>query len=322
MAVLIEERTAALIAENHPRSTFETWALTEFARTSVQVEVGARRLLDDEARVVAWVSGPGWQSDASAAAERLASRICVHPYRICRELERTKQGTTVLIDHLEGLADVVRSKNGLDEIQRCLLFDVLGVPLPLRDGTRRVPAGSDGPALLRCIEQEIARHQANLTSTLNQRDRDAQLLAIKNPQSYMDKHRRGLRSDLIRAQKQMVWAKEAWEQLRRGVEPGSIINPRTGQPINPDAEAAPAWKRAAAAASPPSPSSPPPASPPPSDGEAAEEAPAAADPDLPPIPDWLSPEDRETAMLLRELINRGRAEARAAAAQAEPPPPV
>jgi len=58
------------------------------------------------------------------------------------------------------------------------LFDVLGVPLPLRDGNRRVPAASDGPALITLIEQELARHQANLSSTLNQRDRDAQLRAM------------------------------------------------------------------------------------------------------------------------------------------------
>ena len=323
MAALIEERTAALIAENHPRSTFETWALGEFARASVQVEVGAKRLLEDEARVVAWVSGPGWQRDASAAAERLASRISVYPYRIRRELERSKQGTNVLVDHLEGLADAVRSKNGLDDIQRGLLFDVLGVPLPLRDGTRRVPAASDGPALLALIEQEIARHQANLTSTLDQRDRDAQLLAINNPHSYIDKHRRLLRSDQARVQKQLVWAKEAWEQLRKGVDPSSIIDPRTRQPINPDAEDAPAWKRDGADAAPPSPP------PPPSAAEAAEEAPSTVDLTMLRFPEWFTAEDRETAMIFAEPLLRMKAEAvaqmkaeAAAKAQAEPPPPV
>jgi hypothetical protein len=319
MAALIDERIAALTAESRPRATYETWAMGEFARSSVQVEVGWKRLLDDEPRVVDWLSGPGWETDASAAAERLADRLGRFPYRTARELERTKQGTNVLVYHLEGLADIVRSKNGLDDIQRSLLFDVLGVPLPLRDGTRRVPAADNGPALLALIEQELTRHQTNLTGTLNQRDRDAQRHAINNPHAYNDKHRRGLRSDLARAQKHMVWAKETLDQLRKGVSPSSIIDPRTHQPINPNAAGSPPRKRAAAAASPP-PSQPPPT--PPSDGEAAEEAPAAAAPDLPPIPDWLSPEDRETAMLLRELIIRGRAEARAAAAQAEPAPPV
>jgi hypothetical protein len=332
MAALIEERTAALTAENHPRSTFETWALGELSRAMVQVEVGAKRLLEDEARVVDWVSGPGWQSDASAAAERLTSRIGAHPYRIARELERSKQGTNVLIYHLEGLADAVRSKNGLNDIQRGLLFDVLGVPLPLRDSTRRVPAASDGPALLTLIEQEIARHRANLTSTLDQRDRDAQLLAINNPHSYLDKHRRLLRSDQARVQKQLVWAKEAWDQLRKGVDPGSIIDPRTRQPINPDAEDPPARKRAAAAAPPPPPSSP--SSPPPSSGEAAEEATATEDVTMPPFPEWFSAEDREAAMIYAEHLRPMRAaavarmkaeadaKAKADAAQAEPPPPV
>jgi len=339
MAALIEERIAAFTAENHPRSTFETWVIGELARATVQVEAGAKRLLEDEARVVDWVSGPGWQTDASAAAERLANRLGGHPYRTARELERTKQGTDVLVYHLEGLADAVRSKNGLDDIQRGLLFDVLGVPLPLRDGTRRVPAASDGPALLATIEQEIGRHQANLTSTLNQRDRDAQLLAINSPHSYIDKHRRLLRSDEARAQKRLVWAKDAWDQLRKGVAPSSILDPRTRQPINPDAEDPPAWKRATAAAAPPPPPAPPsPPPPPPSDGEAAEEAPSTADLTVLPFPEWFSAEDREAAMIYAEPLARMRAEAvarmkaeaeakakaeaKVAEAQAEPPPPV
>ena len=202
--------------------------------------------------------------------------------------------------------------------------------MPLRDGTRRVPAASDGPALLAKIEQEIARHQANLTSTLDQRDRDAQLLAINSPHSYIDKHRRLLRSDEARAQKRLVWAKDAWDQLRKGVAPSSIVDPRTRQPINPDAEDAPAWKRAAAAAPPPPPPPSSPSPPPPSAAEAAEEAPSTADLTTPAFPEWFSAEDREAAMIYAEPLARMRAaavarmkaEAEAAAAEADPPPSV
>ena len=269
----------------------------------VQVEVGAKRLLEDEARVVTWVSGPGWQTDASAAAERLANRIGGHPYRTARELERSKQGTNVLVYHLEGLADAVRSKNGLDDIQRGLLFDVLGVPLPLRDGTRRVPAAGNGPALLALIEQEIARHQANLTSTLNQRDRDAQLLAINNPHSYIDKHRRLLRSDQARAQKQLVWAKEAWDQLRKGVAPSSIIDP-TDAPAHQSRRGGRAGSETCRRRGTPTSTLHPPSA-----AEAAEEAPSTADLNLPPFPEWFSAEDREAAMIFAEPLIRMRAAA-------------
>ena len=233
MAALIAERTIAFTAEMHPRSTFETWAIGELAAATVQVEVGSKRLLEDEVRIINRVSGPGWEADASAAADRLANRLGRHPYRTARELERTKQGTNILVYHLNGLADAARTKNALDDTQRGLLFDVLGVPLPLRDGNRRVPAAGDGPALVALIEQEIARHEANLLSTLNQRDRDDQLQAMKCPNTYLDKMRRQLRSDEARAVKRLVWVTDVLDQLRRGVAASSrtthgraTINPK------------------------------------------------------------------------------------------------
>jgi len=152
----------------------------------VQVEVGNQRLLRDEVRVINRVSGSCWEADANEAAERLSQRLSRQPYRIAHALERTKQRTQLIIYHLEGLADAVRCKNALDDTQRGLLFDLMGVPLPLRDGTRRVPAAGDGPGLADLIARELARHQANLVNTLNKRDREEQLNAMNCPSSYAE----------------------------------------------------------------------------------------------------------------------------------------
>ena len=54
-------------------------------------------------------------------------------------------------------------------------------PLNFAMATVRVPAASDGPALAALIAKEIARHEFNLSNTLNQRDRDEQLQAMKEP---------------------------------------------------------------------------------------------------------------------------------------------
>ena len=227
-----------------------------------------------------------------------------------------------MLDHLNGLADVVRSKNSLNDDQRGLLFDVLGVPLPLRDGTRRVPAANNGPALIALIEQEIARHEANSSNTLNQRDQDDQEEAMRSPSTYNDKTRKQLRSDHARALKRLVWAEDVLDRLRHGVPASTIIDPRTRRPIDPEDHKPPAPNcRLPRRHLPPPP-------PPPSASEAAEEPAATSDDGLPPFPEGTSDEDKESMRIYAEPLRRMRqavlarmkAEADAAAAQAEPPP--
>jgi hypothetical protein len=253
-------------------------------------------LLEDEERVRKWVAGDGWQADASEAAERLLGRLPRQPYRTARALERTRQGTELIIHHLEGLADSVQTKNALNDIQHSLLFDLMGTPADLRDGTRRVPAGDDGPALAACIAGEIARHKANLIRTLNQRDRDAQQNALKSPSTDNDKQRRQLRSDHARALKRQFWAKLTWDQLRRGVPPSSIVDPRTGAPINPDVPGARAPKPPAATAADPPPSTAPPA-------EKAAETTSAVATHWREFMTW-SNKDREIALRFGDQLDR------------------
>jgi hypothetical protein len=247
---VIQERIAAFIADKPPRTHYEAWAITELARATALVEHGDMLLREDEVRIIHRVSGPRWQADAEEKADVLAERMGRRPNRTVRALERTKQGTQLLLDRLRDLADIVRSKNCLNEAQRTLLFDVVGVPLPLRDGNRRVPAADNAPALLNLITGEIARHEANLVNTLNQRDRDDQQDAVRCPSTYIDNTRRQLRSDHARALKRLYWAQQVLDQLRSGVHPSTIIDPRTKQPINPTDRNPPAPKRGPAAAGP------------------------------------------------------------------------
>jgi len=56
IAEFIEERILAFTAEMRPRTHYEAWAITELARATVLVEVGDKRLLEDEERII--IQGP------------------------------------------------------------------------------------------------------------------------------------------------------------------------------------------------------------------------------------------------------------------------
>jgi hypothetical protein len=312
VAVMVRDRFEGLMLELKPRTPYEVFCVGEIARNTVFVEIGAMRLLQDEMRIVNRLAGPDWESDARERAERLAQRLPRYPHRTARALERTKQGTELLIEHLQGLADVVQSKGELDAASRTMLFDLVAVPLPLRDGARRVPAADDGPGLAALIAQEIKRHQSNLTTTLNQRDRDDRMTAMKFPSTYNDRIRRQLRSDEARAHKRLAWAQAMFDQLRKGAAASSIIDPRTSRPINPDAQEPPAPRRAPASAPPPQP-------PPPSDEETSPEPPRDGGPRIPD--EW--PDDiKQTLSVASAAIGPLRAMIREQMARSEPPPPA
>src|SRR4051795_4330999 len=79
------------------------------------------------------------------------------PARVARALSRTKQGADWLLERWEGLGAVLRSNGAWDEAQRRLAFDLLGVPGELRDGSLRIPAAADTPALAALVEAQLAR---------------------------------------------------------------------------------------------------------------------------------------------------------------------
>ncbi len=241
MAALMEERTVTFTAEMRPRSTFETWVIGELARATVQVEVGTKRLLEDEVRIINRVSGPGWAGRCQRGRRppcepaRPASRT--GPPASSRGPSK-EQIYLSIISRAWPMPLGARTRWMTPSAACCLIS--WACRFRFATATGGFPAAGDGPALVALIEQELARHRANLSSTLNQRDRDDQLQAMKCPSTYIDKTRRQLRSDEARALKRLAWAKDAWDQLRSGVAASSIIDPRTRQPIDPKAQDAPA----------------------------------------------------------------------------------
>jgi hypothetical protein len=324
IASRIDDRTRDYTAELKPKTGLERWLVFEMARTSVQVEVCANLRLLDQRRVLDRAAGPCWEVDAKARAQRLAAKLPSDPARVAWELECTRQGTLLLIYHWNCLGDAIANNSGLDDGQRALAFDLLGVPQVLRNGSRQVPPGSDAPALAALVARETARHQANLDTVLNDRDQSEQAWVMMNVVRHPDTTTRQLRSDEARAYKRMVWATETLKQIRKGVNAATIIDPATRNPLDPNADAprragrAPNAKaKAAPAAPPPTPTSPSP--PPPTETESSS-SPPTPPLNMPPYPEACPEEMKESLMVFAETFNQLRAAVRAA--EAEPSPSV
>jgi len=166
------------------------------------------------------------------------------------------------------------------------------------------------------IAKEIARHEANLVNTLNQRDRDDQPEAVRSPSTYIDKTRRQLRSDHARALKRLVWAENVLARLQSGVPASTIIDPRTKQPINPGDHNPPTPKRPPAAAAPAT-STPTPTPTSPTAAESAEEEASTPASEHYRFPKEWPDEIKELLSVGAEAMDRYDAAARAAAAPPE-----
>jgi hypothetical protein len=231
---IIDELRADITASLRARTLLEHWLCKDLARSYVQIDICSELVIADRARVLERVVS-SFDADSAARADRLAKKLPLEPYDVARELGRDKYGTLLIISRWESLGEAVASNHRLDEVQVQIAYDLLAVPVALRNGSRQVPAADDEPALLALIGREVARHRANLEQSLNQRhelDRKAALLGMIKEH---DKITRGLKADETRARKRFRWALEVFEKLRSGVDPATIIDPDTKAPIQPDA---------------------------------------------------------------------------------------
>jgi hypothetical protein len=291
----IDLKIIALVAEMKPQGEWETFLVEEIARATVLVKVCGQRLIKDEVRVQDRLQlDECWEADANRRIDRLVARLPRDPL-MARALESTKQGTEFIVSNLRALADIAENTGFLDDVQRELLFTLLGVPDELRRGSRKVPPASAGPALVALINTEVARHKRNLLVNLNQQDARDLSVARTIGSPYRDKITRQLRSDEARNVKRLVWAKAAFDQVRSGAAPDTIVDPRTKKPIVPEAKGAPASGPAPAA---------PTTSPPPDDAEPA----PIPEMILPDLPAGMPQDVRESLLVLAGTLAARRAE--------------
>jgi hypothetical protein len=199
----------------------------------------------------------------------------------------------LLISRWELLAEAVTTNHRLDEIQVQMAYDLLAVPIALRNGSRQVPAADDEPALLALCAREVARHQASLAYSLNERhelDRKAAKLGIMKEHS---KTTRGLKAAETHARTRFRWGLEMFLKIRGGVDPATILDPDTKAPIQPDASTT------IPEPPPPKPRPEPPAAEPPPTAASPEAETESPQPSLPD--DWQG-DDAETFRIAAFLI--------------------
>ena len=328
VAEMIDLRTIALFAEMAPKTEWERFLVTEIARASVLVQVCGKRKDLDDIRVHKRIMEGGWEIDATRRLDRLIMRLPAEPQLMVRELERSKQGTEFLIASLDSLREVVATKNALDDIQRDILFTLLGVPHELRSGSKRVPPASDGRALGTLITKEVMRLEQNLVRTLNQLDREELYAALDIGSTYRDKTTRNLRSDESRNYKRLCWAKQMFDDVRNGTE--SVDHHRSR---DEGAHQAPGARRSHPEGAKRSAPTPPAPSPPPAEDDllsSVDDEPASSAPlFVPEIPEDCPDEIREDLLIFAGGLEpetlkflRERMAAIKASAESEPPPPA
>jgi hypothetical protein len=329
MLLAINVRMAEFSQQYQPATTMESYLVWEMARTTIQIEICSKQVIIDQARAIERVD-TSWDADQSERAERWVQKLPRDPFAAAKALQKTKQGAQILIFHWTALQEAIQTNGGLDEPQRSLAFDLLGIPEVVRNGSRRVPEGTDGPALLALTERELGRLRSLIEHDLHDRDLGEQQAASVGLPRFQDAATRRVKNAESRHQKRLDWAMDALQQLRKGVPAADIIDPTTKKPVDPGNFVPPAPPRSSASASSSSPSPSPPPPPRPERADAAASAPLsvpeedASSPEPsekfpPPLPEGFPEELRDLYYMTSAAMQQMRAEAAAQGASGTPP---
>ncbi len=312
MKTAIDELAAQLVAERKPKTTYATWCLGEIARAMTQIDIASDQMLVNDRRVLERVD-LCWSDDRRLEAIHRAARLAQEPHRVAPELENTKYGALLMITRLEFLGKAIRDNGALDDLQREALFDLRAIEPIFRKNSREVPAGDDKPALIELVAREIARHRDNLKNALDARDAMDHQAARVGILKTRDAESKKLRGDELRARRRLVWAEKTFQDLQAGTPAATIIDPETGQSINPQERAAAPPKKPTADAASPTPTSPP------SQPPAEEPASPPSENPLPPVPDGYPDELRDTMFMVAGMIREMMADPSGEPPLATPP---
>jgi hypothetical protein len=192
LAALIDQRHLELRAQFLPSTSYEDVMVWDMAFNSAQIERCAALGVIDLERVIDRAEKV-WDLDRRDEVEDLGARLAVDPARVAQRLSKTRQGADWLISRWVALGGLVREFGHLQESQRQLAFDMLGVAPILRSGTPLVPAADDAPGLLRLIDREIERLRTSQVLHLNALDTAAREMVLAGTPLVEDKHTARLR---------------------------------------------------------------------------------------------------------------------------------
>jgi hypothetical protein len=221
LQILIDQLQAELTDHHQPRPGIETRLNREMAVEWAKLEY-AKDLRKLDVERVKTRAALCWDSDQRAAAERLARKLGTTPEKIVPRLERTKQGALLLLESWTGLHEALQTNGALDEAQHGLVYDLLGISLVLRNGSRRVPAAQDGPALAALVTAQMDRLRSLLEESLNPLDEEHRLLALAGMPYAADAETQNLkryettaRNKRDKAREEFRRARAEWEQAEQ-----------------------------------------------------------------------------------------------------------
>jgi hypothetical protein len=224
MQRVINAREDALRDELKPENELEVICVEEIACASIQVRVCEGQVEQDKVRFRT-ESGLTWDDDRRTEVYALAERLPKAPQRVAHLLEQSLQGAEFCIERWVGLRDSVEANGRLTEPQRQRAFDLLGVDLLARDGTKRVPAADDAAGLLALVERQEKRLKDRINGELRSRDERARERAKRGLPTVQDAETKRVRSNFSRASRRLKWATEMFWQLRQDLALGVPLDP-------------------------------------------------------------------------------------------------
>jgi hypothetical protein len=163
----VMNRTVDFVKELQPRTVYQEWLVSQIVLATVQLDrCAALGIVDLQRRINH--AEPCWELDRRRDIGALASGLKTNPDRVQRALEATRHGVDWLLEHWDGLAEVLDDVGAWDEAQTRLALDLLGTPPELRH-IRRLPAPAELPHF---VQEEISRLCGLQESFLNDLDDD------------------------------------------------------------------------------------------------------------------------------------------------------
>jgi hypothetical protein len=109
---------------------------------------------------------------------------------------------------------------GWNDDQRALAFDLLGVPIALRDGSDKVPAASDAEGLAKLVAKEVARLRREREESLDELDLGDRAMAASGLGMAEDAETARLRKYEGTCRRALHWALAELRRVRVACLPG------------------------------------------------------------------------------------------------------
>jgi hypothetical protein len=174
----VARRTEEFTADFQPRSPYAAFQVGQMALAAARLDLCAEMTIADVRRVMNRAALI-WDHDRRVAVEGLGAKLAKDPARVAPALRGCKQGADWLMDRWESLGEILRNKGTWTDEQRRLAWDLLGVPVILRDGSDLLPPADDVEALDALVEQQLTILAEDQEGVLNRLDAEERGMAMQ-----------------------------------------------------------------------------------------------------------------------------------------------